>query len=103
MKYTVEVTKYYTKWFKEGTDILHRENGPAGLHVNGGKDWYKNGKRHREDGPAFEYFNCKEWWFNGIKIPCFTQEEFLKKIKPQSSCDGKVVEIDGKKYKLTEM
>ena len=29
MKYTVEVGVKCTKWYKEGTDILHREDGPA--------------------------------------------------------------------------
>ena len=47
MKYTVEVTKENTKWFKEGTSILHREDGPAITNCNGIKKWYLNGQIHR--------------------------------------------------------
>jgi len=32
-----------------------------------------------------------------------TEEQWRAKVQPQPSCDGKVVEIDGKKYKLTEV
>ena len=66
----------------------------------GTKHWYHNDKRHREDGPAVEYANGdKHWFLNGKKL---TEAEFNARIK-QSSCDGKVVEIDGKKYKLQEV
>ena len=119
MKYTVEVGVKCTKWYKEGTKILHRENGPAIEWTNGEKHWliddkfhrvdgpasefasgtkywYKNGLLHREDGPAREFYSGqKEWYLNG---ECLSEEEFLKKI---NSYDGKVVEIDGKKYTLT--
>jgi Mor family transcriptional regulator len=62
--------------------------------------WYNlNGQRHREDGPALEYADgTKEWYLNGKHL---TEEEFNQRMKP--SCSGKVVEIDGKKYKLTEI
>ena len=36
----------------------------------------------------------KEWWLNNKK---HREEDFNKKI---NSCEGKVVEIDGKKYQL---
>ncbi len=81
-------------------DKVHREDGPAIEWVNGTKYWYLNGTLHREDGPAVEYANMrmgdKHWFLNGKKL---TEAEFNARIK-QSSCDGKVVEIDGKKYKL---
>ena len=85
-------------WYKE--DKLHREDGPAVESVNGHKYWYKEGNRHREDGPAIEYANgCKEWYFNDKKL---SEEEF-NKITNNTSCDGKIVEIDGKEYKLIEV
>jgi hypothetical protein len=37
----------------------------------------------------------KEWYLDDIK---FTEEEFLRQRKDK--CDGKIVEIDGKKYEL---
>jgi len=76
MRYTVEVTKDSTSWYKEGTSILHRLDGPAIEWANGDKYWYKEGK-------------------------CYTEKDFLKKMSPSPTCDGKVVEIDGKKYKLS--
>ena len=39
----------------------------------------------------------KEWYLDGIKM---TEEEFNLKTK---SCTGKIVEIDGKKYRLIEV
>ena len=53
----------YTIWYKEGTDILHREDGPAIEYANGDKSWYKEGKLHRLDGPACEYANGNKFWY----------------------------------------
>ena len=39
----------------------------------------------------------KEWWLHGIK---YTEAEFNAKM---NNCNGKIVEIDGKKYKLVEV
>jgi hypothetical protein len=82
----------------------HRADGPAIEYADGGKEWYVNGKLHREDGPAIEYADGgKEWWLNGKNL---TQEQFLARTKrkpKQASCSGKVVEVDGKKYKLVEI
>ena len=86
-------------WYLNGK--LHREDGPAIEYSNGTKYWLINGKRHREDGPANEYADgSKLWYLNGEEL---TEEEWRAKLQPQPSCDGKVVEIDGKKYKLTEV
>ena len=96
-KYIVEVTDEFTKYFDfNNPDRLHREDGPAIEYENGTKEWYVNGQRHREDGPAVEGANgSKEWWVNGQQL---TEEEFNNL---HNSCSGKIVEIDGKKYKLT--
>jgi len=54
--------------------------------------------RHREDGPAIEHADgYKSWWINGTKL---TEEEFNNRY---SSCTSKIVEIDGKRYKLEEV
>jgi hypothetical protein len=77
---------------------LHREDGPAIELINGTKHWYHKGKLHREDGPAIERTNGdKEWHINGKEL---TEAEFNARTK---SCNGKIVEIDGKKYKLQEV
>ena len=110
-------------WLVNGK--LHRKNGPAVERADGTKEWLVNGKRHRKDGPAIEYANGdKEWLVNGklhredgpaiewavgdkvwyVNDKNLTQEQFLARTKPkQASCAGKVVEVDGKKYKLVEV
>jgi len=83
------------QWYLNGK--LHREDGPAVEWTSGSKSWYLNGEKHREDGPAIEKANGhKRWYLNGKKL---TEDEFNKRTK-SSSCDGKIVEIDGKSYKL---
>ena len=118
--YQVIVDEYGTKrWYHN--DKLHREDGPACEYVNGAKWWYLNGKLHREDGPAIELANGDKYWYingkchreDGPAIECangdkywfidgkhLTEAEFNARTK---SCNGKVVEIDGKKYKLQEV
>ena len=96
--YKVTVDDYGTKcWYNEQGQ-RHREDGHAIESANGIKWWYINDKRHREDGPAVERTNgTKEWYLNGKEL---TEAEVNARTK---SCDGKVVEIDGKKYKLQEV
>jgi len=66
MKYTVEVYNGNVRWYKEGTNLLHREDGPAREYANGDKAWYQNGELHRLDGPACEFASGdKAWYQNG--------------------------------------
>jgi hypothetical protein len=46
------VTKYENQYWYNEEDQLHREDGPAAIHINGAYVWYRNGKVHRTDGPA---------------------------------------------------
>ena len=70
------------------------------VHPNGNKEWRLNGKWHREDGPAIERANGdKQWWLHGENL---TEEEHRQRTSSQT-CNGKIVEIDGIKYKLTEV
>jgi len=92
----IECTDGTKEWYLNGK--RHREDGPAIEYYDGSKRWYLNGKRHREDGPASEYADgYKVWYLNDEQL---TEEEFNNLKKP--SCNGKIVEIDGKKYKLIE-
>ena len=92
----IECVSGTKEWYINGQ--LHREGGPAIEWVTGVKEWYLNNKRHREDGPAIEYANGdKSWYLNGKGL---TEAEFNARTK---SCDGKVVEIDGKKYTLQDV
>ena len=69
MEYTVKVDEYgNVKYYKLGTDILHREDGPAVEWASRDKTWFKEGKRHREGGPAEEYSDGAESWFINGKL-----------------------------------
>ena len=80
---------------------LHRTDGPAIEYADGSKEWYLNGKCHREDGPAVEYADGTKFWFlNGVEL---SETEWRKQTqKVKAPCAGKMVEIDGVKYKLVE-
>jgi hypothetical protein len=99
--YIVYVDDYGTKCW-HWNNKFHREDGPAVEYANGGKEWYLNGKRHREDGPAIEYADGRKRWFSdGFEN---SEANWRKRVqkKVKSSCIGKVIEIDGVKYKLVE-
>ena len=84
------------KWYYQN-DKLHRDDGPAVLYSNGDKEYCQNGKLHRDDGPAVEFASGdKCYYLNGKEL---SKSEFL--ARNVTSCEGKMVEIDGKKYRLT--
>ena len=99
-KYTVKITDHASYWYKEGTEVLHRENDlPAIEYLNGDKIWYLNGLISRKNGPAVEYTDGgKSYWLNGKQY--WLKEDWKKALNP-NSLDGKTVEIDGLKYKLS--
>jgi hypothetical protein len=79
-------------------DKRHRVDGPAVEYANGYKYYYINGKLHREDGPAIEYANGdKSYYINNEEL---TEEEFNSRTR---TCEGKIVEIEGVKYKLSKV
>ena len=59
-----------------------------------GSDEMKQNKQM--SGCTLESYDGHKWWY--IDGKCYTEQEFKEKI---NNCEGKVVEIDGKKYKLT--
>jgi len=96
--YKVTVDKYKTiRWYNDKGQ-LHRLDGPAVECADGLKQWFVNDKRHRLNGPAVEYTDgFKEWYVEGRRM---TEEEFNEYIKPKPTCEGKIVKVDGIKYKL---
>lgn len=124
IEYKVRVYEDRVEW-RNQKDELHKLDGPAIEWKNGDKSWYVNGERHRLDGPAVEYLNgYKSWYVNDklhrldgpaivyssgteswyIEGKLYSEEEFNKKIREMnSSYEGKIVEVDGKKYKLTKV
>jgi len=88
------------RWFND-KDEYHRLDGPAFERADGYKACYVEDKLHRLGGPAIEYADgYKEWWVDNKKM---TEKAFNEYIKPKSSCEGKVIEVDGKKYKLVSI
>ena len=80
-------------WYKEGK--CHRVDGSAVEWANGFKEWFIEGALHRTDGPAYEWGDgTKQWYLEGKE---YSEEEYHNKLH----CEGKVVDIYGKKYKLT--
>lgn len=80
-KYDVTVDNSGTICFyKPGTAVYHRLDGPAVEYSNGEKAWYQDGKRHRLDGPAVEYSNGGKFWY--IEDKEYTEEEFKAKVSP---------------------
>ena len=121
--YKVDVDKRGTKhWYIN--DKLHRDDGPAIEYLNGAKYWYLNGNLHRTDGPAIHRSDgTKGWWLNGklhrtdgpaveyvdgykgwyLNDEELSETEWRKRVQEvKAPCVGKVVEIDGVKYKLVE-
>ena len=82
---------------------------------NGNKIYYENSngfwtKREYDSNvneiyykTSLGYWEKREYNSNGKKI--YWENSYGKVIdnRPNSSCEGKIVEIDGKKYKLTEV
>lgn len=96
------------EWFDGSAEYwvngkCHRDGGlPSVDYVNGNREWWVNDQLHREGGlPAIEWIcGRREWWVNGKQI---TEVEAKKLAIKPNSCDGKIVEIDGKKYQLKEV
>ena len=73
------------------------------VYDEGHKLWHLEEKLHREDGPAVEWADgSKEWYLNDNHYTEAECQAEMNKRNP-SNCEGKVVEIDGKKYTLTEV
>ena len=96
IEYNVKVgSNGHKVWYLNGK--YHREDGPAIELASGSKVWYLNGKRHREDGPAVELADGTKCWFlNGKRL---TEKEHQEQTQASTN---KVIEIDGKQYKLVE-
>lgn len=76
--------------------------------TNGETVWSHNNAIHREDGPAvIRYGGKKEWWLNNYKYSsedswnvAVAMSKNANETKPKDPHDGKLVFVDGVKYKL---
>jgi hypothetical protein len=68
MEYTVKVDRDGTvRYYKPGSNLLHREDGPALVRPYGYKAWFREGKRHRENGPAQIFpYGTDRWFINDL-------------------------------------
>jgi hypothetical protein len=56
--------------YKDGSGLIHREDGPAIIHHDGDKSWLQNSQYHRLDGPAKEWYadGFLAWFINGYDV-----------------------------------
>jgi hypothetical protein len=71
-KNTINITEHDDDEFDERRElnkvyIIHRENAPALIKINGTKKWYRNGLLHREDGPAIETSDGYKYYYSDGK------------------------------------
>ncbi|MFM1755408.1 MAG: hypothetical protein RL621_312 [Bacteroidota bacterium] len=86
-------------YYKNG--LSHREDGPAIICSDGYQKWCLEGKPHNLNGPAVIYPNGAEiYCLHGQKY--YIKENWEKEVaKLKNPYYDKIIEIDGKKYKLT--
>lgn len=67
-EYDIVVLGDDIRYYKKGTDLFHRLDGPA-ICANGRKQWWVDGQLHRIDGPAFEcdFDGSKLWYVDGLQ------------------------------------
>ena len=91
---------------KEFPFEIKDKNGNKIYYETSFKYWYK--REYDSNGNEIYFENsygdwCKrEYDSNGNEIYFENSNGYIKDSRPKS-CEGKVVEIDGKKYKLTEI
>jgi hypothetical protein len=124
-EYTVRINSDGDRrWYKPGTRVLHRLDGPAHELADGGKAWYVDGKLHRLDGPAYEgadgsrewHVNDKrhrldgpaceyadgsmEWFIEGAELD---EEEFLARTQPaQEITIAEIEKLIGYRVKIID-
>ena len=92
----------YGFWYRCEYD----ENGNQTYYEYSNGYWYR--LKYDENGNETYYENSNDFWSrreydeNGNRT-YYENSDGLKEGTKRSSCDGKVIEVDGKKYKLTEL
>jgi hypothetical protein len=124
-EYTVRIDSDGSRrWYKPGTWILHRLDGPACEYADGSREWWVNDKRHHLDGPACEYADgsrwwlvdgklhrldgpayegadgTREWWIEGAEL---TEQEFLARTQPaQEITIAEIEKLIGHRVKIID-
>ena len=93
--------------FDKGSLYLYDSNGKLIYHENSDGNWCK--QEFDVNGNEIYHENSNGYWVkrdydsNGNQIYYENSIGAIIDKRPKASCNGKVVEIDGKKYKLTEI
>jgi hypothetical protein len=82
-----------------GVFTHHNPTGPAIVFDNGDKSYWIDGLLHNTEGPAIVRVNGENLYF--VKGKSYSEKQFNNLFAKNPSCEGKVIEIDGQKYKLT--
>ena len=93
--------------FNKGSLFLYDSNGNKIYYE--GSDGYWSKREYDSNGNQIYhessdgYWSKREYDSNGNQIYYEDSNGTIIDNRPKESCNGKVVEIDGKKYKLTEL
>jgi len=91
----------------KGSLYLYDSNGNRIYFEYSNGYWSK--QEYDDNGNIIYYENSNCYWYkkefddNGNIVYHENSEGVIEDNRPKGSCNGKVVEIEGKKYKLTEI
>ena len=129
MRNMITIAQLLKHDFKKGALYLYDSNGNEIYYETSNGYWYKreydtngneiyyetsNGFWYKQEYEISNYNeiyfeNSKGYWYkreydtNGNEIYYENSDGIIQDNRPKKSCNGKVVEIDGKKYKLKEL
>ena len=93
--------------FDKGSLRLYDSNGKIIYFEDSTGYWEKS--EYDTNGKLIYYENSNGYWYkseydsNGNRIYYENSDGNIEDNRPKESCEGKVVEIDGKTYKLVEL
>jgi hypothetical protein len=93
--------------FDKGSLYLYDSNDNQIYFENSDGEWNK--REYDSNGNRIYYENSTGYWTkrecdsNGNRIYFEDSDGIIQDNRPKSTCNGKVVEIDGKTYKLVEL
>jgi hypothetical protein len=92
--------------FKQGSLYLYDSNGKEIYYENSNGYWHK--LEYDSNGNQIYYEDSNGFWFkseydsNGNQIYFEESNGYIKDNRPNPSCDGKIVEIEGTEMKAEE-
>jgi hypothetical protein len=93
--------------FEKGSLRLYDSNNNEIYYEDSDGYWYKS--EYDSNGNVIYFENSNGYWVkreydsNGNVIYFENSNGIIRDNRPKESCEGKVIEIDGKAYKLVEL